>query len=101
MILPVLIAMVAGWLQRHQQQVITYLIEENRILKAQLGGRRLRLTPRKTCWADRGTAASTSARRTAPSARLGVSRAASASRQAISGLPESIKPHRKARRKSL
>jgi hypothetical protein len=44
MILPVLIAMVAGWLQRHQQQVITYLQEENRALKAQLGGRRLRLT---------------------------------------------------------
>jgi putative transposase len=36
--------MVAGWLQRHQQQVITYLLEENRVLKAQLGGRRLRLT---------------------------------------------------------
>jgi transposase InsO family protein len=44
MILHVLIAMVAGWLQRHQQQVITFLIEENRVLKAQLGGRRLRLT---------------------------------------------------------
>jgi transposase InsO family protein len=44
MILHVLIAMVAGWLQRHQQQVITYLLEENRVLKAQLGGRRLRLT---------------------------------------------------------
>src|SRR5207244_12441944 len=44
MILHVLIAMVAGWLQRHQQQVITYLIEENRVLKGQLGGRRLRLT---------------------------------------------------------
>jgi transposase InsO family protein len=44
MILHVLIAMVAGWLQRHQQQVITYLHEENRVLKAQLGGRRLRLT---------------------------------------------------------
>src|SRR5437773_11748042 len=44
MILQVLITMVAGWLQRHQQQVITYLLEENRILKAQLGGRRLRLT---------------------------------------------------------
>src|SRR2546430_8050720 len=44
MILHVLIAIVAGWLQRHQQQVITYLHEENRILKAQLGGRRLRLT---------------------------------------------------------
>jgi putative transposase len=43
-ILPVLIAMVAGWLQQHQQQVITYLLEENRVLKAQLGGRRLRLT---------------------------------------------------------
>jgi len=36
--------MVAGWLQRHQQQVITYLLAENRVLKAQLGGRRLRLT---------------------------------------------------------
>jgi transposase InsO family protein len=39
MILQVLIAMVAGWLQRHQQQGITYLLAENR-----LGGRRLRLT---------------------------------------------------------
>jgi putative transposase len=44
MILHVLIAMVAGWIQRHQQQVITYLHEENHILKAHLGGRRLRLT---------------------------------------------------------
>ncbi len=44
MILHVLIAMVACWLQRHQQQIITYLIEENRILQAHLGGRRLRLT---------------------------------------------------------
>src|SRR3712207_1971162 len=43
MILDVLIAMVAGWLQRHQQQVITYLIAENRVLKAQLRGRRLHL----------------------------------------------------------
>ena len=44
MILQVLIAMVAGWVQRHQQQVIAYLIEENRVLTAQLGGHRLRLT---------------------------------------------------------
>ena len=44
MILHVLIAMVAGWLQRHQQQVITYLMAENRVLKAQLGSRRLRLS---------------------------------------------------------
>src|SRR5438132_662831 len=44
MLLHVLIAMVAGWVQRHQQQVIAYLIEENRVLKAPLGGRQLRLT---------------------------------------------------------
>jgi len=44
MILHVLIAMVAGWIQRHQQQVIAYLQEENRVLKAQHGGRQLRLT---------------------------------------------------------
>ena len=44
MILQVLIAMIAGWLQRHQQQVIAYLHEENRVLKAQLGSQRLRLT---------------------------------------------------------
>src|SRR5438309_11334241 len=43
MILQMLI-MVAGWVQRHQQQVISYFIEENRVLKAQLGGRSLRLT---------------------------------------------------------
>jgi transposase InsO family protein len=44
MIVPVLIGLVAGWLQRHQQQVITYLLEENCVLKAQLGSRRLCLT---------------------------------------------------------
>jgi putative transposase len=44
MIFHVLIAMVAGWLQQHQQRVITYLQEENRVLKAQIGRRRLRLT---------------------------------------------------------
>lgn len=41
MLLQVFIAMVAGWIQRHQQQVITYLLAENRVLKAQLGDRRL------------------------------------------------------------
>jgi putative transposase len=44
MILQVLIAMVASWVQRHQQRVIAYLNEENRVLTAQLGGHRLRLT---------------------------------------------------------
>jgi transposase InsO family protein len=49
MILHVLIVMIAGWMQRHQQQVITYLIEENRVLKAHLDGRRLRLTDTERC----------------------------------------------------
>src|ERR687888_2570418 len=43
MILQLLLAMLAGWIQRQQQQVITYLQEENRILKAHRSGR-LRLT---------------------------------------------------------
>ena len=34
----------AGWLNRHQQRVLDYLREENRILKRQLGRRKLRLT---------------------------------------------------------
>src|SRR5262245_24300251 len=44
MILHVLIAMVAGWLQRPQRQCITSLLAHNRRLKAQLGSRRLRRT---------------------------------------------------------
>ena len=38
----VLIA-VAGWMNQRQLQVILYLREENRVLREQLGGRRLRL----------------------------------------------------------
>ena len=34
----------AGWLNRQQQVVIDYLIEENRVLKEQLEGQRLRFT---------------------------------------------------------
>ena len=34
----------AGWVNRHQQDVINYLQEENRVLKQQLAGRRIRLT---------------------------------------------------------
>lgn len=33
-----------GWAGREQQRTIEYLIKENRVLKEQLGGRRLRLT---------------------------------------------------------
>ena len=34
----------AGWASREQQRTIEYLVEENRVLKEQLGGRRRRLT---------------------------------------------------------
>jgi hypothetical protein len=44
MILQVIIAMVAGWINRHQQHIITYLKEENRVLKSKLPNGRLRLT---------------------------------------------------------
>ena len=40
----ILLASFAGWVNREQAQVIDYLREENRILKEQLRGRRLRLT---------------------------------------------------------
>ena len=39
-----LVVALAGWLNRHQQAVIDYLIEENRVLKDQLEGQRLRFT---------------------------------------------------------
>ena len=39
-----LLLTVSGWVHRHQQDVIAYLVEENRVLKEQLRGRRLRLT---------------------------------------------------------
>jgi len=39
-----LVVTLAGWLNRHQQAVIDYLIEENRVLKDQLKGQRLRFT---------------------------------------------------------
>jgi len=39
----VLIAL-AGWMNQHQLQMIDYLPEENRVLREQLGQRRLRLT---------------------------------------------------------
>ncbi len=42
--LQLLLATFAGWVNRDQAQVIDYLVEENRVLKEQLGKRRLRLT---------------------------------------------------------
>jgi hypothetical protein len=37
-------AVLIGWLDRRERDALAYLIEENRILRAQVGGRRLRLT---------------------------------------------------------
>ena len=39
-----LLLTLAGWLNREQQRVIEYLAEENRVLREQIGSRRLRLT---------------------------------------------------------
>jgi putative transposase len=42
--LRLLLVTLAGWVNRRQQEVINYLVEENRVLQEQLGGRRVRLT---------------------------------------------------------
>jgi len=39
-----LVIALADWLERHQQTIIDYLIDENRVLKEQLEGQRLRVT---------------------------------------------------------
>lgn len=39
-----IILLAAGWVNRHQQDVIAYLKEENRVLREQLGDRRLRFS---------------------------------------------------------
>ena len=38
-----LLLTVGGWVNREQQRTIEYLVEENRVLKEQLRGRKLRL----------------------------------------------------------
>ena len=38
-----LLIAVAGWMNQRQLQIIDYLREENRVLREQLGGRRVRL----------------------------------------------------------
>ena len=39
-----LLMVVTGWLERREREALAYLIEENRLLRRQLGERRLRLT---------------------------------------------------------
>ena len=38
------LTVLAGWLNEHQAHVVDYLREENRLLKQQLRGKRLRLS---------------------------------------------------------
>ena len=33
---------ISGWMNQHQQRVVDYLLEENRVLREQIGGRRMR-----------------------------------------------------------
>ena len=47
--LTLLVVAIAGWLQRDQQAAIVYLLEENRVLKARLRGKKLRLTDAERC----------------------------------------------------
>jgi putative transposase len=42
--LRILLLTFTGWLDRREREMLAYLIEENRVLRRQLGGRRLRLT---------------------------------------------------------
>jgi hypothetical protein len=39
-----LVISVAGWMNQHQQQVIEYLMEENQVLREQMGTRRMRFS---------------------------------------------------------
>src|SRR5262252_6596381 len=39
-----LVVSLSGWMNQHQQHVIHYLMEENRVLREQIGNRRMRFT---------------------------------------------------------
>ena len=42
--LQMVMGVLTGWLERREREAVAYLIEENRLLRRQLGTRRLRLT---------------------------------------------------------
>ena len=46
--LTLFVVAIAGWVQRDQQAAIVYLLEENRVLKARLRGRRASARPRRS-----------------------------------------------------
>src|SRR3989442_12911831 len=39
-----LVVSLSGWMNQHQQHVIHYLVEENRVLREQIGNRRMRFS---------------------------------------------------------
>ena len=43
-VLRLLLLTITGWLDRREREALAYLIEENRVLRQQVGGRRLRFT---------------------------------------------------------
>jgi len=45
----VLVVSIAGWLNQHQHHLIEYLIEENRVLRDQIGKRRMRFNDTQRC----------------------------------------------------
>ena len=44
-----LIVTIADWMNQRQQQVIEYLMEENRVLREQIGNRRMGFTDNRRC----------------------------------------------------
>jgi hypothetical protein len=44
MALQMVLGVLTGWLERREREAVAYLSEENRLLRRQLGGRRLDLT---------------------------------------------------------
>src|SRR5690242_13674929 len=44
-----LVISISGWMNQRQHQVIEYLIEENRVLREQIGNRRMRFNDNQRC----------------------------------------------------
>jgi hypothetical protein len=44
-----LVISIAGWINQRQQQIIEYLVEENRVLREQIGNRRMRFSDNQRC----------------------------------------------------
>jgi hypothetical protein len=45
----IVLSALTGWLDRREREAVAYLIEENRVMRRLLGGRRLRFTDDDRC----------------------------------------------------